>query len=89
MIFGYEKGILERGRQRLDAAAGFFNLLRHSLRLRLLYPALRAPRHANHHVYWSMVGRVCAAAGWELKALVNRWAGEVELTDLELVSLAD
>ena len=67
IIFG-TKGILERGRQRLDAAAGFFNLLRHSLRLRLLYPALRAPRHANHHVYWSMVGRVCAAAGWELKA---------------------
>ena len=43
---------MERGRQRLDAAAGFFNLvavLRGSADL--VFPALRAPRHANQGMW--------------------------------------
>ena len=66
---------MERGRQRLDAAAGFFNLvavLRGSADL--VFPALRAPRHANQGMweahYFSGGGGWRAAVGQGRRAPV-------------------
>ena len=68
---------MERGRQRLDAAAGFFNLvavLRGSADL--VFPALRAPRHANQGMWEAHY--FSGGGGWRAAVGQGRRTGGVE-----------